>query len=96
MTASGPRSAGTMTVVAAASGLPCMSVVRYSSWVAVMRCGISPRNASSTSRLRSTVPGSGMLETCRWVVERVVGGKLRADAPLQCFVLRLPDPFGAS
>ena len=38
----------------------------------------------------------GVLETCRWVVERVVGGKLRADAPLQFFVLRLPDPLGAS
>jgi hypothetical protein len=36
-----------------------------------------------------------MLETCRWVVERVVGGKLRADAPLQRFVLRLPNPLGA-
>jgi hypothetical protein len=40
--------------------------------------------------------GAGMLETCRWVIERVVGGKLWADAPLQCFVRRLPDPLGAS
>ena len=39
---------------------------------------------------------AGMLETCRRVVERVVGGQLWADAPPQCFVLRLPDPLGAS
>ena len=36
-----------------------------------------------------------MLETRRWVVKRIVGGKLRPDPSLQFFVLRLPDPFGA-
>jgi hypothetical protein len=36
-----------------------------------------------------------MLETCRWVIERVVGGQLRAGATLQFYVLRLPDPLGA-
>ena len=45
-------------MVAVASGLPFMSVVRYSSWVAVARSGIRPKNASSTSRERSTLPGS--------------------------------------
>ncbi len=73
-----------------------MSVVRYSSWVAVMRWGISPRKASSTSRLRSTVPGVGVLETRRWVIERVVGGQLWAGTTLQFFVRRLSNPLGAS
>ena len=49
-----------------------MSVVRYSSWVAVNFCGINPRKATSTSRLRRTVPGSGVPETGRRVVERIV------------------------
>jgi hypothetical protein len=39
--------------------------------------------------------GPGMLETRRWVVERVVRGELRTGAPLQFFVLRLPNPLGA-
>ena len=51
------RSAGTTTVVTAAAGVPFMSVDRYSSCVAVTFWGISPRNASFTSRERSTVPG---------------------------------------
>ena len=94
MTASGARSAGTITVVAAASGLPCMSVVRYSSWVALTRCGIRPMNASSTSRLRSTVPGCGVLEAGRRVVERVIGRQLRAGAAHQFLVRYVPDPLG--
>ena len=44
LTASNDR---TITVVAVASGLPFMSIVRYSSWVAVARSGIRPKNATS-------------------------------------------------
>jgi hypothetical protein len=78
-------------VVTVACGSPFMSVVRYSSCVAVNFCGISPRNATSTSRLRSTVPG-GVLEALRRLVERVVAGR-RAGLALDRSWVRT-DPLG--
>ncbi len=72
-----------------------MSVVRYSSWVAVMLLRDQPEKRQLDVAAAQHGAGRGMLETCRRVVERVVGGQLRADAPLQFLVLRLPDPLGA-
>ena len=95
MTASGARSAGTSTVVTAASG----NAVHVGGPVEQLGGRDALRDQPEKRQFNVTAAehraGAGMLETRRWVVERVVVGELRADAPLQFFVLRLADPFGA-
>ena len=83
-------------MVTVASGMPFMSVVRYSSWVAVTRCGISPRKRQLDVARAQHGPGLGVLKAGRRLVERVVGGQQRAHLALQFLVRRAADPLRAA
>ena len=81
-------------MVTVASGSPFMSVVRYSSWVAVNFCGIRPEERHLDVAAAQHGARRGVLEALRRLVERIVGGQLWTDAPHDLLVRDGTDPLG--